>query len=56
MREILYGAGIILIGLVMGGSIFQGDFGVLSILFDGIGILLILRGVIRLIHNRRSEP
>ena len=56
MREIFYGLGIILIGLAMGGSVFRGDFSVLSIVFDGVGVLLIARGVVRMISRiRRSE-
>ena len=56
MREILCGLGIILIGLVMGGSIFRGDFTVLTLFFDGIGVLLILLGVVRMVRrNQRSQ-
>ena len=56
MREILYGLGIICIGLVMGRSVFRGDFTVLSLCFDGIGVLLILLGVVRMVRrNQRSQ-
>ena len=56
MREIFCGLGIILIGLVMGGSIFRGDFTVLTLFFDGIGVLLILLGVVRMVRrNQRSQ-
>ena len=56
MREILCGLGIILIGLVMGGSIFRGDFTVLTLFFDGTGVLLILLGVVRMVRrNQRSQ-
>ena len=56
MREILCGLGIILIGLVMGGSIFRGDFTVLTLFFDGIGVLLILLGVVGMVRrNQRSQ-
>ena len=56
MREILCGLGIILIGLVMGGSIFRGDFTVLTLFFDGTGVLLILLGVVRMVRrNQRRQ-
>ena len=56
MREILYGLGIIFIGLLMGRSVFRGDFTVLSLCFDGIGVLLILLGVVRMVkRNQRSQ-
>ena len=56
MREIFCGLGIILIGLVMGGSIFRGDFTVLTLFFDGIGVLLILLGVVRMVRRtQRSQ-
>ena len=56
MREILCGLGIILIGLVMGDSVFRSDFTVLTLFFDGIGVLLILLGVVRMVRrNQRSQ-
>jgi len=56
MREVLYGLGIIFIGLVMGRSVFRGDLTVLSLCFDGIGVLLILLGVVRMVRrNQRSQ-
>jgi hypothetical protein len=54
VRDILAGVVLILIGLVEGGSIFLGDFSLITILFDGLGILFIIRGIIKLSRARRA--
>ena len=46
MRNILWGAIIIAIGLIRGDSVFRGDFTALSVLFDALGVFFILRGLV----------
>lgn len=48
MRDIVAGMALIAIGLVFGGSVFLGDFSVTSILFDGLGVFFIIRGLVRM--------
>lgn len=48
MRSIFWGAVIIAIGLVRGDSVFRGDFGILSVLFDALGVFFIVRGLVAL--------
>jgi hypothetical protein len=45
MRNIIAGAVLIGIGFALGDSIFLGDFGILSILFDGLGLFWIGKGI-----------
>lgn len=47
MRDIFWGAVLIAIGFVLGGSVFLGDFSLSSIFFDGLGVFFIVRGLIR---------
>ena len=54
MQDIFWGGAIIGIGLLMGGSVFQGDFSVLSMFFDGLGAFFIGRGVLTLARQRSS--
>jgi hypothetical protein len=54
MQDIFWGGVIIGIGLLMGGSVFQGDFSILSILFDGLGVFFVGRGVLTLVRRRSS--
>lgn len=49
MIEIVGGAAVIGAGFVMGGSVFLGDFDVVSILFDVLGVFFIIRGVVRVL-------
>lgn len=46
MQDIFWGAAIIAIGLVMGGSIFLGDFSLINIVFDGLGMFFIGKGLV----------
>jgi len=46
VRDIFWGAVLIVIGLVRGDSVFRGDFTILSILFDALGVFFIIRGII----------
>jgi len=53
MRDIVAGVALIAIGLLFGGSVFLGDFGITSILFDGLGVFFIIRGLVRM--NRAKQ-
>jgi len=53
MRDIIAGVVLIAIGLVFGGSVFMGDFGVTSIIFDGLGIFFIIKGLTKVLKNRQ---
>jgi hypothetical protein len=55
MKSIFWGAVIIAIGLVRGDSVFRGDFGALSILFDALGLFFIVRGVIAMYRAKQVE-
>ena len=54
MGNIIAGVVLIAIGLVMGGSIFLGDFSLLNIIFDGLGIFFIIRGIIQIMRSRQA--
>lgn len=54
MGNIIAGVVLIAIGLVMGASIFLGDFSLLNIIFDGLGIFFIIRGVVQMMRNRQA--
>ncbi|HTI05398.1 MAG TPA: hypothetical protein VL549_08785 [Gemmatimonadales bacterium] len=54
MRDIFWGAVIIAIGLVRGDSVFLGNFGILSILFDALGAFFIVRGIVRMQRARQA--
>ena len=47
-KNILSGVGVILIGFVLGGSIFTDDADILDWIFDLVGIGLIIFGVFQL--------
>jgi len=55
VKDIFWGVVLIAIGLVFGGSVFLGDFSPLSIIFDGLGVFFIVRGVIRLVRAKRDS-
>ena len=54
MRNILWGAILIAIGLVNGQSVFRGDFTVLSVPFDALGVFFIIRGLLTLKRGRAA--
>ena len=54
MRDIFWGLVLIAIGLVFGGSVFLGDFGLASIFFDGLGVFFIVRGVVRMVRAQQD--
>jgi hypothetical protein len=45
MADIIAGIIIIGIGLTMGGSIFLGEISVLNLIFDGLGVFWICKGI-----------
>ena len=47
MQDIFWGVVIIAIGVVMGGSVFLGDFSLFNIFFDGLGVFFIGKGAVR---------
>ncbi len=51
MQDIFWGAVIIAIGLVMGGSIFLGDFSLINIFFDGLGMIFIGKGLVGMLGH-----
>lgn len=55
MRNILYGLILIGIGFLLGGSIFLGDLRLAPVVFDGIGVVLILWGVVTLIRRKQIK-
>ncbi|OLB67645.1 MAG: hypothetical protein DMD38_05680 [Gemmatimonadetes bacterium] len=55
MKSIFWGAVIIAIGLVRGDSVFRGDFNVISIFFDALGVFFIIRGIIALYQAKHQE-
>ena len=52
MKSIIAGVILIGIGFALGDSIFLGNFGILSILFDGLGLIWIGKGIF---HIRREK-
>lgn len=55
MQDIFWGAVLIAIGLVFGGSVFLGDFDAFSIFFDALGVFFIVRGVIKIARAKQSD-
>ena len=55
MRSILAGVVIIAIGLIRGDSVFRGDFNILTIFFDALGVFFIVRGSIALYQAKQAE-
>jgi hypothetical protein len=56
MGSIIAGVVLIAIGLVFGRSVFLGDFSVFNIFFDGLGIVFIVRGIIKIMRSRPAAP
>lgn len=54
MSNIFWGLVIIAIGLVRGDSIFYGDFTVLPIIFDGLGLFWLGKGVLSLVNGKNK--
>jgi hypothetical protein len=55
MRNIIAGVVLIGIGLAMGESIFLGNFGMLSLFFDGLGFFWVGKGILQLWHQRQPQ-
>lgn len=53
MRDIIAGVVLIAIGFVFGGSVFLGDFSITSIIFDGLGVIFIIMGLVKILRNRQ---
>ena len=50
------GALIIAIGLLRGSSVFLGDFTVLSVLFDAVGVAAVIRGLYSIRRSYSVKP
>ena len=55
MQSILAGVVLIAIGFVLGESVFLGDFSVRSIIFDGLGVFFVIRGLVRINRAKQQE-
>ena len=55
MKNIVAGVILIGIGLAMGDSIFLGNFGILSIFFDGLGFFWIGKGILKVWRQRQPQ-
>lgn len=53
MRDIITGVVLIGIGFAFGGSVFLGNFSLWNLLFDGLGVFFIVKG---LLGMRKSKP
>ncbi len=54
MGNILAGIALIVVGLLIGDSIFQGQMTITGILFDGLGLFLIAKGVWGIVQEKRA--
>jgi hypothetical protein len=55
MKSIFWGAVIIAIGLVRGDSVFRGDFSIVPIVFDALGVFFIIRGLVSIYRAKQQE-
>lgn len=55
MKSIIAGVVLIGIGLAIGDSIFQGNFGIMSLLFDGLGFFFIGKGAYQIWRNKQRR-
>lgn len=55
MKNILWGGIIIAIGLFNGSSVFLGNPGALDYVFDGIGTVLIVIGIVQVIQSKKAS-
>ena len=55
MKSIFWGAVIIAIGLLRGDSVFHGDFGIITVVFDALGVFFIVRGLVSMYRAKRQE-
>jgi len=55
MRDIVTGAIIIAIGFVgFGGSVFLGDFSIINVIFDGLGVFFIVKGLLQVVKSKQA--
>lgn len=55
MRDIVTGLIIIGIGFVgFGGSVFLGNFSVINIIFDGLGVFFVVKGLLKVIKSKQA--
>ena len=54
MRDIVAGVVLIGIGLVRGDSVFFGDFNVLNIIFDALGVFFLVRGGMKVAQAKKA--
>jgi hypothetical protein len=54
VRDLIAGIALIAVGLVWTGSVFLGDFSLLNIIFDGLGVFFIVRGLIAMNRAKRA--
>lgn len=52
MQDVFWGVVIIGIGLVMGSSIFYGDFTVFNLIFDALGVFFIGKGGLSMMSQK----
>ncbi|MGP8202116.1 MAG: hypothetical protein ACLQU4_21760 [Limisphaerales bacterium] len=55
MKSIIAGVVLIGIGFAMGDSIFLGNFDILSVGFDGLGLVWIIKGIFRVWRQRQPQ-
>jgi uncharacterized membrane protein len=54
MGDILTGAVLIGLGFVLGASVFMGDFSVFNIIFDGLGVFFIVKGLLKVVKSKQA--
>ncbi len=55
MKSIIAGVVLIGIGFAIGDSIFLGNFGIMSFVFDGLGLFWIGKGIFQLWRQRQPQ-
>jgi hypothetical protein len=56
MKDLFWGGLLIAIGLVMGQSIFLGDFGLFNLAFDALGTYWVVKGGVSLARSKKAGP
>ncbi len=55
MQDVFWGIVIIGIGLVMGSSVFFGEFTLFNVFFDGLGVFFIGKGVMSMVGQNSEQ-
>ncbi|MDB6056566.1 MAG: hypothetical protein JWO95_410 [Verrucomicrobiales bacterium] len=55
MKSIVSGIILIVLGFLYGDSVFTGHFGMMSLFFDGLGLLFIGKGAYQLWRDRQPQ-